>query len=275
MKHLLIILISLLLLSSPLFSSEKEYGYVGDIEDGLPHGQGTVTYHSGNKYSGEWKDGVPVGKGTFTYPDGTKYVGGLKKGKRWNGIEYYKNGDIIGKYVNGVFKVVSQVEKRQKGVFYVGVLFNRSLVSGGMDWVEDGDEKKDLKYVGEIKNGLPNGQGRLTHHNLNQWLGEFKDGKLNGQGTFTLSDGRKYVGEYKDGIPNGQGTHTFGKGDFEGDKYEGEYKGGIPNGQGTYTSSNGEKYEGEWKDEKPWNGTYYDKDGNIKGKFVNGKEIHQ
>ena len=78
---------------------------------------------------GEWKDGVPVGKGTFTYPDGTKYVGGLKKGKRWNGIEYYKNGNIIGKYVNGVFKVVSQVKKRQKGVFYVGVLFNRSLVS--------------------------------------------------------------------------------------------------------------------------------------------------
>jgi len=58
-------------------------------------------------------------------------------------------------------------------------------------------------------------------------------------------------------------------------KYGGEYKDGIPNGQGTYTSSNGEKYEGEWKDEKPWNGTYYDKDGNIKGKFVNGKEIHQ
>jgi len=59
------------------------------------------------------------------------------------------------------------------------------------------------------------------------------------------------------------------------EKYVGEYKDGIPNGQGTYTSSNGEKYEGEWKDEKPWNGTYYDKDGNIKGKFVNGKEIHQ
>ena len=58
-------------------------------------------------------------------------------------------------------------------------------------------------------------------------------------------------------------------------KYEGQVENGKPNGQGTYTSSNGEKYEGEWKDEKPWNGTYYDKDGNIKGKFVNGKEIHQ
>jgi len=32
----------------------------------------------------------------------------------------------------------------------------------------------------------------------------------------------------------------------------------------------GDKYVGEYKDEKPWNGTYYDKDGNIKGKYVNG-----
>ena len=108
-----------------------------------------------------------------------------------------------------------------------------------------------------------------------KYQGQVKDGKLNGLGSLTYPDGSKYVGEYKDGKRHGQGTHTFGKGDFEGDKYEGEYKGGIPNGQGTYTSSNGEKYKGEWKDEKPWNGTYYDKDGNIIGKFVNGKEIHQ
>jgi len=140
MKHLLILL-SILLLTSTLFSSEKEYDYEGDIKDGLPHGLGTYTYHSGNKYSGEWKDGVPVGKGTFTYPDGTKYVGGLKKGKRWNGIEYYENGNIIGKYVNGIFKVVSQDEKRQKGDFYVGVLFNRSLVSGGMEQITSLTEK--------------------------------------------------------------------------------------------------------------------------------------
>ena len=142
-------------------------------------------------------------------------------------------------------------------------------------WVESGDKKTQSKYQGQVKDGKPNGLGSLTYPDGSKYVGEYKDGKKHGQGTSTWSDGRKYVGEYKDGIPNGKGTHTFGKGDFEGDKYEGEYKGGIPNGQGTYTSSNGEKYEGEWKDEKPWNGTYYDKDGNIKGKFVNGKEIHQ
>ena len=54
-------------------------------------------------------------------------------------------------------------------------------------------------------------------------------------------------------------------------KYEGEVVNGFPNGQGTLTFSSGNKYVGEHKDGKPWNGTYYDKDGNIIVKFVNGK----
>jgi hypothetical protein len=33
----------------------------------------------------------------------------------------------------------------------------------------------------------------------------------------------------------------------------------------------GKKYEGEYKDGFYWNGTLYDKDGNIVGKYVNGK----
>ena len=34
----------------------------------------------------------------------------------------------------------------------------------------------------------------------------------------------------------------------------------------------GRKYVGDWKDGKPWNGTFYDLYGNIKWKFVNGVE---
>ena len=74
--------------------------------------------------------------------------------------------------------------------------------------------------------------------------GEYKDGEFNGQGIFTWSDGRKYVGEYNDG------------------KF---------NGQGTFTSFDGDKYVGEFKDGNFWNGTTYEIDGNIFGKWVNGK----
>ena len=57
--------------------------------------------------------------------------------------------------------------------------------------------------------------------------------------------------------------------------YEGEWKHGFPNGQGTETYPNGGKYVGELKNGKPWNGTEYDKNGNIIGTVVNGKKIKQ
>ena len=112
MKHLLIIL-SFLLLSSFLTSCEKKNGpgtetyedgssYVGVFKDGERNGQGTYTYSDGDKYEGEWKDGKRTGQGTLTFPDGTKYVGEWKNGKEWNITLYEKNGNIIGRFVDGV-----------------------------------------------------------------------------------------------------------------------------------------------------------------------------
>ena len=46
-------------------------------------------------------------------------------------------------------------------------------------------------------------------------------------------------------------------------------------GQGTQTWLDGRKYVGEYKDGKTWNGTGYDKNGNIQVKFVNGEYIKQ
>ena len=103
MKHLLIVL-SLLLLYSPvigdnhkgeiLYRWETSSGYVwkgfgdkdthpkyeGDVENGKPNGQGTLTYPNGEKYVGEWKDGKPNGHGTQTFPNGGKFVGEYKDG---------------------------------------------------------------------------------------------------------------------------------------------------------------------------------------------------
>ena len=39
-----------------------------------------------------------------------------------------------------------------------------------------------------------------------------------------------------------------------GTKFEGQVKEGKRNGQGTYTYPNRSKYEGDWKDDKPWKG---------------------
>jgi hypothetical protein len=90
-------------------------------------------------------------------------------------------------------KPIIVVEKKEKGVLY-GRLYNKKLL-----WKKSGDEKKDGKYVGEIENRKPNGQGTLTWFNGDKYVGEFMDGKKNGQGTYTFYYGRKYVGEFMDG----------------------------------------------------------------------------
>ena len=98
MKHPLILL-SILLLSSPLFGDNhkgetlyrwktssgyvwKEFGekdtnpkYKGDVENGKPNGLGVLILPNLGKYIGEHKDGLPNGQGTFTYTNGNKYVG--------------------------------------------------------------------------------------------------------------------------------------------------------------------------------------------------------
>ena len=105
MKHLLILLISFLLLSSPVIGEnhkgETLYGwgeypdwkwvesgdkethpkYEGEVENGVPTGLGFLIFPNGGKYVGGWKDGRRNGQGTFTLPDGGTYVGGWKDGK--------------------------------------------------------------------------------------------------------------------------------------------------------------------------------------------------
>ena len=126
MKHLLI-LISLLLLSSPVIGNShkgetlfrwenpsgdgyvwKGFGdkethpkYTGDVKNGKPDGLGYFIWSYGEKYIGSWKNGLYHGKGTFTQSNGTWYKGEYKNGKGWNGIYYDKDGKIKGKYVNG------------------------------------------------------------------------------------------------------------------------------------------------------------------------------
>mgnify|MGYP000353734862 CR=1 FL=1 len=56
----------------------------------------------------------------------------------------------------------------------------------------------------------------------------------------------------------------------EGIKYTGEALDGLPHGKGTMTYPDGQVYVGEFKDNGPWTGTEYDKDGNIVSAYTKG-----
>jgi hypothetical protein len=160
------------------------------------------------------------------------------------------------------------VVRKEKGILFRDTPYSK-FVESGEKWIKFGDEKTQVKYEGEIVDGVPNGEGTENFPNGQKYFGEFKDGLPNGQGIKTFPNGWKYVGESKDGKRHGQGTFTWS----DGRKYEGEWNGGLFYGKGTYTFPDGRKYVGEWKDgKKHGQGTDTFPDGKkYVGEYKNGK----
>ena len=101
MKHLLI-LISILLLSSPVIgnSHKGETLYVlGEYPDWKwVESEDKKTQ---SKCQGHVKDGKPNGLGVLISTNGWKYFGSWKNGEIWNGTEYDYYGNIIYRWVEG------------------------------------------------------------------------------------------------------------------------------------------------------------------------------
>ena len=77
--------------------------YVGEVSNGVRHGQGTYFYADGSKYVGEYKEDLRHGHGTYTHASGAKYVGEVKDDGPWNGVQYSADGAVLGTYSNGVW----------------------------------------------------------------------------------------------------------------------------------------------------------------------------
>ena len=124
MKHLLIIL-SILLLSSPVFGDSHKlfrfdssldsrsslsiinygvtlYGW-GEYPDYVWKGFGEKETHP--KYKGKVENEVPNGLGYLIYPNGSRYLGNWKKGKMsGHGSLTYPNGEkYVGEWKNSKF----------------------------------------------------------------------------------------------------------------------------------------------------------------------------
>ena len=98
-----------------------------------------------------------------------------------------------------------------------------------------------MVYVGELKDGLPEGRGRSSdEHNV--YDGEFKAGNKEGHGTMRYADGTVYEGAWVDGHFEGHGKMRYANGFF----YEGTFKGSMKDGRGTMRYPDGGSYEGEW-----------------------------
>ena len=101
MKHILIILISILLLSSPVIGEETGELFKWETSSEVYQWKtfGDVDFHT--KYKGEIRNGKPNGFGIMYFINGNKTVGEWKNGKEWNTKHHRKDGKPIEFYENG------------------------------------------------------------------------------------------------------------------------------------------------------------------------------
>ena len=104
---------------------------------------------------------------------------------------------------------------------------------------------KGYEYIGEFKNGLPEGNGKEIAPTGDKYNGQFKKGLRHGHGTYFFKNGEKYIGEFKLGKINGHGTSYY----KNGNKYVGEHKNSKANGKGILYVQNGKNLEGVWKND--------------------------
>ena len=124
------------------------------------------------------------------------------------------------------------------------------------------------RYIGETKNNIKEGYGKLFYNNGNRYEGEFKNDLREGYGIFYFTSGDKYEGEFKNNLKEGYGILYYSNGT----KYVGEFKNNKLEGIGAYYYSNGSKYLGELKNNRRegYGIKYYINGDKYKGQFKNG-----
>ncbi|OMJ73933.1 hypothetical protein SteCoe_27277 [Stentor coeruleus] len=158
--------------------------YEGGWLDNEAHGYGFYIDVNDNRYEGDWEYNKKHGNGNEILSDGTKYQGS---------------------YINGQKDGFGKLEKSDGSI-----------------------------YEGEFKNGQFNGNGTLT---LDDWkkIGEWKDNLMNGKGKIIWNDGRIYEGDIVNNIIHGYGVFIWP----DKRKYEGYWINGKKDGKGLYTTTLG------------------------------------
>lgn len=97
-------------------------------------------------------------------------------------------------------------------------------------------------YIGEMKDGRPNGRGRLERRSGETSEGRWRDGVLDGIGSHVDAAGNRFEGEFRDGRPDGRGRYLAANGEI----HEGAFAGGLRHGTGTTILPGGTRYESTW-----------------------------
>jgi hypothetical protein len=156
-------------------------------------------------------------------------------------------------------------------------------------------DKVDVEYRGHIKQGKPDGNG-IVIVDADTMKSSWKEGEpQNGFGYKSYKGGDRYMGQFKNGFRAGKGTYKYGDASTyltcswidgkiangysewtwkNGSNYKGYLVNSKYDGKGILTYADGKKFEGTWKEGKPYtgNGIYFNSDNSYEGKYINGLE---
>ncbi|RYE13135.1 MAG: hypothetical protein EOP51_30290, partial [Sphingobacteriales bacterium] len=110
---------------------------------------------------------------------------------------------------------------------------------------------KTATYTGDVKNGMPDGEGSIVYENGISHKGSYSEGQFNGRGTMDYGSGSVFTGMFVNGIPT-KGLQRFP----DGMTYDGNFLNGEFHGLG----------ELKWGGKYLYNGDF--KHGNFEGEGV-------
>jgi len=174
--------------------------YNGDFKNGEITGYGTLTYSKSYNY------GDKIGKSYMHYPDAINYEGyldnSLPNGK---GILIFKDDfKMEGEFKQGELTSGKVFQPKEIGYILIGNFIDNELQSPGTMEFYNGN-----KYVGDIKNNLPNGEGTMFYPTKSKDVGYWENGlfltgnQLGEHNIINLKkDGNSYLIDVKlNGVP--------------------------------------------------------------------------
>jgi hypothetical protein len=182
--------------------------YMGDFKRSKLAGQGTLIFATGGRYEGQFSEDQPNGKGVYLFNNKDRYEGDFKDGKM-NGKGTLKKADgttLAGNWLNDAFIADENIPVAQKPTNNIAptpsIKINTSPVNSSTADTRNCNKEECIS-----------GRGYYMYGDGSKYMGEFKNGDPDGEGVCEYKNGDKYVGGWKNHSPNGKGImyYHYGK----------------------------------------------------------------
>ncbi|MEC0227364.1 MORN repeat-containing protein [Paenibacillus alba] len=236
--------------------SDITYKYIGEVVNGVAHGQGAAYYPNGQKrYEGEFVNGKINLVGKTFFEDGKL----RSEGKMINGviqdIGYNEDGSLYSEMTRPENNKLgdAKIYAPEGYLQYAGQVTPDSVIPEGTGIEYHSNGK--TRYTGTFKNGAYNGTGTfISDDERDKYVGQFTSGVMSGKGKFYEYGTLYYDGEHQDGIYQGKGKFYM-NGAIA---YDGDFVNGNANGTGKMYDNGKLAYEGEVVENMPTgNGSSY------------------